>query len=241
MTATNFVRSIAGASSHEREAAALAALLAGNVPCYMRDFVDVTIAFAGHKLVMRVLPDHLTIGTDDDRLRMPLWPLTAQKVADVWNCVLPTTKMVNLIWHAAPSKLAPQPWGPPYDASMVSTDRFVAHNARIEATIKKLGVDATLLMSGHKKDVVLSKALAGRPTQVAIFGWIQPNGRPIQPLTLVHENTYGDYSHGIRMVSRECLLDDKPDDLGRILMDPHLCVGVSDEGPLPFIRQPGVH
>jgi hypothetical protein len=95
-------------------------------------------------------------------------------------------------------------------------------------------------MGGHKKDVVLTKQLAAKPKSVAIFGWHQANGKPIQPVYLGHENTYADYSHGIRMVSRECLLDDQPDDLGRVLMDANLCGVVSSEGPLPFIRQPGV-
>jgi hypothetical protein len=245
MSAADFVKSLAGVDRHKREDAALAALLAGHVPSYMREFVDVTVTFAdaqgaGHKLVIRALPDYLCIGTDADRLRIPLWPLTAQRVADAWNCVLPTSKLVTILWNAAPSKLPPQPWGPPYDASMMSTERIVAHNARVEATIKKLAVDATKLMGGHKKDVVLTKQLAAKPKSVAIFGWHQANGKPIQPVYLGHENTYADYSHGIRMVSRECLLDDQPDDLGRVLMDANLCGVVSSEGPLPFIRQPGV-
>lgn len=245
MTATAFVQSIDGADRFKREELALDALLAGHVPSYMRDFVPVTLAFADgagktHALVVNVLPDHLIIGTDDDRLRIPLFPLTAQKVADAWNCVLPTTKLVALIWNAAPSKVPPQPWGPPYDATMTSTDRIVAHNKRVEDTIERLGIDATQLMSGHKKDVVLSKQLAVKTKSVAIFGWFQPNGKPIQPLYLGHENTYADYSHGIRMVSRECVLDSVPDDLGRILQDSVLSVGVSSEGALPLIRQPGV-
>jgi hypothetical protein len=245
MSATDFVKSIVGFDRHKREEAAMTALLAGHVPSYMREFVDVTVTFAdvhgtSHKLVIKALPDYLCIGSDTDRLRMPLWPLTAQKVADTWNCVLPTSKLVTILWNAAQSKLPPQPWGPPYDASMMSTDRLVQHNARIEATIKKLNVDATKLMAGHKKDVVLTKQLVAKPKSVAIFGWHQANGKPIQPVYLGHENTYADYSHGIRMISRECLLDDVTDNLGRIMMDPILCVGVSNEGALPFVRQLGV-
>lgn len=245
MTATDFVKSIAGIDPVKREAAALDALLAGHVPSYMREFVDVTITFADshgvpHKLVIRTLPDYLCIGTDSDRLRIPLWPLTAQKVADAWGCVLPTTKLVTIFWNASQSKLPPQPWGPPYDASMISTKRLVDHNSRIESTIVKLNIDSAKLMCGHKKDVVLTKQLITKPKAVAIFGWHQPNGKPIQPLYLGHENTYTDYSHGIRMVSKECLLDDQPDDLGRILADANLCGAISSEGPLPLLRQPGV-
>lgn len=244
-TASDFIKSITGLDRYKREEAFAAALLGGNVPSYMREFVDISLTFAdtigvGHQLTVRVLPDYLCVGTDDDRLRVPLWPLTAQRVADAWNCVLPTTRLVTIIWNAAVSKVPPQPWGPPYDSSMMSTDRIVAHNARVEATLKKLNIDGTKLMGGHKKDVVLTKQLAIKTKSVAIFGWHQGNGKPIQPLYLGHENTYADYSHGIRMVSRECLLDDQVDDLGRILTTASLCNVVSNEGPLPFIRQPGV-
>lgn len=245
MTATSFVESIAGVDRFKREDMALDALLAGHVPSYMREFVPVTLTFAdttgkSHTLVINVLPDHLIVGTDDDRLRIPLFPLTAQKVADAWNCVLPTTKLVTLVWNAAPSKVPPQPWGPPYDATMTSTDRIVAHNKRVEDNIVRLGIDATRLMSGHKKDVTLTNRLVTQPDRVAIFGWMQPNGRPIQPLSLVHEATYADYSHGIRLISRECLVDSQPDDLTRVLQDPKLSVSISDEGPLKLVRQPGV-
>lgn len=245
MTGSDFVKSIAGMNRDQREVAALAALTAGHVPSYLREFVPVTITFRdaqghAHTLVVGVLSDYLSIGTDTDRLRMPLSPLGAQKVADACNSVLPTSKLVSITWAAATGKLPPQPWGPPYDASMMSTDRYVIHNQRIDATAAKLNVDLTKLLAGHKKDVVLSKYLVAKPKQVAIFGWHQPNGKPIQPVYLGHENTYADYSHGIRMVSRECTLDGQPDDLARILQDAVLSVGVSDEGPLPLVRQPGV-
>jgi hypothetical protein len=244
MAGSDFVKSIAGMDRNHREAAALDALLAGHVPGYMREFVPVSLTFrdkagVSHALTLNVLPDYLSIGTDTDRLRFPLWPLTAQKVADACGCILPTTKMVSIIWAAA-AKLPPQPWGPPYDASMMSTDRYVIHNGRIDATAAKLGVDLTKLQAGHKKDTVLCKSLAVKTKSVAIFGWHQPNGKPIQPLYLGHENTYADYSHGNRMVSRECELDGVVDDLARILQDSVLAVGVSDEGALPLVRQPGV-
>ncbi len=37
---------------------------------------------------------------------------------------------------------------------------------------------------------------------LAIYGWHRENGVAIQPLTIVHKDTYVDYSHGIRLVSR---------------------------------------
>ncbi len=243
LSASAFVDSIKHLDRHQREHAALGALLAGHVPDCMRSFVDVPADFTDvsgvhHTLVVSVLPDFLCIGSDEERLRIPLTPLTAQKVSDAWACVMPTPKLARLVWTATEGKVPPEPWGPPYDASMMSTDRIVAHNARIDATVKRLGLDAVGLLAGHKKDVVLTKQLVAHPKQVAIFGWFKSDGHPIQPLYLGHENAYADYSHGIRMVSRECILDGNLIDLAWLLQDPGLCAGVSDEGPLPLVRQP---
>jgi len=243
LSAQAFIDSVKGLDVAQREQAALAALLAGNVPDSMRSFVEVPADFTdadgkGHTLVLQALPDVLSIGTDEARLRMPLTPLGAQRVADAWTCVLPTPKVARSVWEAA-QKAPPEPWGPPYDATMMGTDRIVAHNARVDATVQRLGLDAARLLAGHKKDVVLSARLAARPTQVAIFGWFQPGGQPIQPLSLIHENTYLDYSHGIRMVSRECVLDGITVDLAWLMQDKELHTAVSDEGPMPLVRQPG--
>lgn len=243
-TATEFITSIAGLSIPKREQAFLDALLAGDVPSYMCEFVNVQVSFKDkngtpHTLTLCTLPDYLTIGSDADRFRVPLWPITAQKVADAWDCILPTTQVVTVLWHAAEAKnkLPPQPWGPPYDASMMSTDRMVRHNARVEATIVKQDADPSRLIVGHKKDVVITNRLLSKPKQVAIFGWHQPNSKPIQPLYLGHENSYSDYAHAIRLLSKVCTLDGVADSLERIMKDPLLCVGVSNEGPMTVIRQ----
>jgi hypothetical protein len=63
------------------------------------------------------------------------------------------------------------------------------------------------LVSGDKKDVVISNLIYSTPNRVCIYGWIQTNGAPIQPLTNVHADTYMDYSHGIRLVQDTCMLD----------------------------------
>lgn len=243
LSATEFIDQVNTLTFDEREEAALTTLLQGHVPSYMRSFVKLTVTFRDkqnvtHELSLHVLPDYLTIGNDLDHLLMPLNPLTAQKLCDAWNCMLPTSKIVNMIWSSAAFKLSPQPWGPPYDASMHSTSRYVVHNERIMATMQKNLVDHTKLVAGHKKDVVLCNRLALQPKQVAIYGWHQANGIPIQPVSLVHENTYADYSHGIRLVSLECELDGNAEDLRAVLQDPTLCIAVSNEGPLKVIRQP---
>ena len=245
ITGTAFIESIKGMSIPERENVAVCTVLAGHVPLCMRTFVDVTSVFvdnAGkqHTIVIGVLPDYLCVGDDSDRVRMPLTPGAAQKVADAWDCMLPTTKIARLVWEAAGvrGRLAPQPWGPPYDGSMMSTERISVHNSRINESARASGVDVSCLMAGHKKDVVVTPLLAARPKSVAIFGWFKLDGRPIQQLYLGHESTYVDYSHGARMVSRECVLDGEHVDIGSVLRNVELCRGLSDEGPMQSVRQP---
>ena len=234
--------SIQNTVGQKRETIIKELLESGYVPSHMRTFVEIPIIFSdkqgvSHKLVISVLPDYLMIGNDQNHVRVPLWPLTAQKIADNWNCVLPTTKLVSIIWGAS-NKISPQPWGPPYDSSMQSVDRFLLHNDKIEKSILKLGYKTGDLLAGHKKDVVITKKLINKPDAVAIFGWHQLNGQPIQPLYLGHSNVYCDYSHGIRLISKECFLDDQKDDLSKIMQNADLCNSISSEGPMTLVRQP---
>ncbi len=48
-----------------------------------------------------MLPDYLSIGSNDDWARIPLSPMAAQQIADSLNCFLPTRKMVDDIYKAA--------------------------------------------------------------------------------------------------------------------------------------------
>ncbi len=87
-----------------------------------------------------------------------------------------------------------------------------------------------LLLTGGKKDVVLSAKLAERPNRVAIYGWRQQSGEPIQPLTTVHVNSYVDYSHGIRLIAEQALYQGEIVSLTKLLTDPARCELVSNEG-----------
>jgi hypothetical protein len=89
-----------------------------------------------------------------------------------------------------------------------------------------------LLLTGGKKDVVLSAKLAERPNRVAIYGWRQLSGEPIQPLTTVHVSSYVDYSHGIRLVADRALYAAEVVSLAELYADPERCQLVSNEGAL---------
>ena len=96
-----------------------------------------------------------------------------------------------------------------------------------------MNVPLGALVSGNKKDVVVSNRLAAQPGRIAIYGWHRPGGEPIQPLSTVHGSGYADYSHGIRLVSGVVFVDGEATSLARVLRDPELASVLSDEGPLP--------
>lgn len=225
---------LAGAT---RETNILSEFLHGNIPDFLRNFVPVTVSNGANSITYLVTSDVLSIGNDNDYVRMPMNPHTAQTIADKYDCTLPTRKMVNDIWHQSINKLTPLPWGPPYDGDMVKTHRVGTHNSRIQAQLA--GMDPHALTSGHKKDVVLTNKLSPRNPnrRVAIYGWIQLNGQPIQGLNpSSHEDTYEDYSHGIRMIANDVMVNGNPMRIQDVFKNPTLATLISDEGVLSFQR-----
>jgi hypothetical protein len=156
------------------------------------------------------------IGNNKDWARIPLTPMAAQKIADSLHCFLPTTKMVEEIYTQSKVQLEPIPMY----AFRDSTITMWQHHLMIEALRKrKRG-----LISGIKKDVVLSNKIIeqGKTNRVAIYGWHQLNGTPIQPLYAGHINSYVDYSHGIRLVMDKIKVNGKWVHYTSILRDPLL-------------------
>lgn len=237
ISASSFIQQNMTTPEPIREMDILNELMAGNIPNYLRDFKEVTVTIGSNSITYVVMPDVLSIGSDDDFCRMPMNPHTAQAVANKYDCTLPTTKMVDSIWQAAVNKLEPKPWGPPYDADMSKTYRLPIHNATIQAQLA--GKDPQALTSGHKKDVVLTNHLSpNNPNKrVAIYGWIQLNGQPIQGLNpSSHEDMYEDYSHGIRLIANDCLVNGNPMRMQDVFKHPVYSALVSNEGPLTFLQ-----
>lgn len=230
MNGTDFGNSIMNIGPNQtREDLIFAQFQAGNVPDFMRNPISITVTTGNNTLTYWTLPDVLCVGTNTDYLRTSINPLTAKKIADLFSCVLPTRKMAYQIWQAATVKLTPSPNGPPYDASMMSTERMVFHNKKIQTA---LGTRIPgELVTGHKKDVVISVGLLTHPNNVAIVGWWYPSGEMIQPLNYVsHDRYYKDYSHGIRLINRMALLNGEWYDLYDILRNTKLANLISDEG-----------
>jgi hypothetical protein len=232
-TGSQFATKAAGLSPADREALVLSELLRGNVPRFMRTFAPIHVRVSTSnarrvEVVYFVSPDYLSIGSDDDFLRMPMTPRTAQAAADAFGCALITRKMSNDIFAQAQLKLDPKPLSE--DREEVET--FVRHNAIIEAQRRAKSERLGLLVAGTKKDVVLSPRLKEKNGRVAIFGWHFSDGRPIQPLSTVHHETYVDYSHGVRLASNVALVDGKFRKMEEIWASDELCTALSDEGTI---------
>lgn len=237
-TGTEFAARLVALDLAAREAAVVTEVQHGNVPDFWRRFVAVPLDGGA---AIFVAPDYLAVGADEDYFLAPLSPATAQALADQLGCVLPTRKMVDAIYHAAPLKLTPAPI-PPSEA-MTTAPLFSQHNTTVRqqraATLAAHPLGT--LVAGHKKDVVLTPQLADAPGKVAIYGWHRPDGTAIQPLYLGHTANWVDYSHGIRLVRRDMTLNGAPTTIDAVLADPKTCTLLSDEGPIGDYRYASVH
>jgi len=234
-TGSQFVQYVSKMNPQEREQAIRDEILKGNVPEFLRKLVPVELHCelpSGKNLIATifVVPDYLAIGSEDDFLRIPMNLHTALAIADRFGFVLPTKKMVDAIYIQSRYHLVPQPL--PAGPQMRSTAYYWTHNQRIEDQARALGVQLGELISGHKKDVVMTNRLAVNVGRIAIYGWHLGPGQPIQPLSTVHGANYADYSHGIRLVSEKALIDGKLRSIYNILRDSSVAKVLSDEGPI---------
>ncbi|MGY6536629.1 MAG: hypothetical protein ACXIVG_14915 [Pararhodobacter sp.] len=225
---------LAGAA---RDRAIAREIMAGNLPEFLRQLVPVTLVGAAPgqaggqtRITLCVMPDYLALGADGDFLRVPLGLPAASRIADAFGMILPTTAMVDAIHAQARIRLPPTPMSP--GPQMASTAWFVRHNATLEGQRRAAGGQLGQLVSGHKKDVVLTNRLHSARGRVAIYGWHRASGQPIQPLSTVHGEYYADYSHGLRLISRHAYVNGRPADLRELLADPHHAAILSHEGPV---------
>ncbi len=239
MTGSEFMEFVKNMSFEDREQAILKELLTGNIPYFLRQTKTLTATFMDannqtHTVEYEVFPDYLSIGADSDYCRIPMGPITAQKAADFFGTTMPTRKLVDHIYQNAEIKLAPVTYTPVGNENE-KVQKFVEHNAAIEAQLKAAHAQLGQLIGGIKKDVVISNKIIdpNRPNHVVIYGWHQLNGQPIQPLTNIHINTYVDYSHGIRYLVSQVKVDGQPEKIQDLLKDATLYKIFSDEnGPM---------
>jgi len=239
---TDFAQKISALDLAAREKIITDEIFAGNVPTFLRQFSAVTVTNVSAGLTnvatFFAAPDYLAIGSDENYLLIPISPNTAQRIADSVGCVLPTRKMVDEIYAAAAVKLTPSPIPP--SPAMTTVPVFVQHNETV-GTQRAAFFNSQpfgALVAGHKKDVVISARLAGVTNKVAIYGWHQTNGVPVQPLYLGHTAAWVDYSQCIRLILQTMIVNGAQKPVAAVLADPKLCGLISDEGVMTNARYP---
>ena len=228
-----FMQRIEALPLSEREDQIFNAVAVGNVPDFLRNAITIREELADntgviHKVVYEVMPDYLSVGSDTDFCRVPMDPHTAQRLATMFGASLLTAKLSDAIYKKAEIKLTPFNYVPVGNANELVT-KFEAHNAQIERQLAESGGRHGQLVAGIKKDVILSERLVRQPNKVIIYGWHKPDGHPIQPVYSGHVDWYVDYSHGIRFVNNQVLIDGKPFLITDILKDPVMFKIFSDE------------
>ncbi len=234
-TGTEFVREIQGRDDDERESAILSQALSGNFPSFLRHADPVELKGRSAEgapitVTLCVWPDYLAIGSDSDYLFVPMRLSTAIAVANRYDALLPTRKMVDAIYDQAQVRLQPQPL--PASDTMRTTGYYWHHSELVRVQRSSFDAPPGALTAGDKKDLVLTNRFWTYPTRVAIYGWHVSEGKPIQPLSTVHGARYADYSHGVRLVSAVAYVNGVALSLLELLQDPKLAHVLSDEGVL---------
>lgn len=237
ISGTAFIKSIDTVSFENREKRVVKEILSGNIPRMLRKFKSIEYIATGtpdslpHTVQFYVLPDYLAVGSDEDFVRMPMGPLAAQQIADSLYCSMPTALLVDKIAQASVGAIDPFPFRP-LGHRNEQPIVFEDSNHAINALFKAKGYYPGQLISGLKKDVIISARIADdttRSNHVTIYGWHEPNGKRIQPANNVHTNYYVDYSHGIRLISRTIKIDGKEYDMQQVLRDPAMYMLLSNE------------
>jgi hypothetical protein len=242
MTGSEFMRDvlrISGGDAREkgltgtaREAAILEQIEKGNVPEFLRNPKTVVITDKnGNRAELKVMPDYLAIGTDDDFVRVPVTPLLAKAVADKYGMALPTKKVVDGIYDQSDVKLSAVGLvRTKADQSYMQGNGFYnKHDQIIDRQLAGQSQDA--LVAGHKKDIIISRYAETHPSRLDFYGFFDANGKAIQGAHGgPHEDTYVDYSHGARFISQDVIVNGHHMSYDDVLRDPQLAGLLSDDG-----------
>lgn len=230
-----FMREIDDLPFEDRERRIYEEISSGNMPSFLRrtfsnerECPDADGVL--HTVRYEAMPDYLSVGSDSDWVRVPMGPVTAQRLADLFGATLPTRMMVDTIYRHATFRPAPVTYYPVGNNNELVT-KFTEHHEAIERLREEAGSLPGDLTAGVKKDVVISNRITepNRPGHVVIYGWHTPDGKAIQPLTNIHYGQYVDYSHGARLICGEVMVDGVPMRAADILADPVLYRILSDE------------
>ena len=212
-----FYRKAAAMGWAARDSFILQQVREGAIPPFLKKFVRVPVVINAGKLRTRVIffvsPDYLSIGNKGDWARVSLTASGAASVLSLLDCFAPTPQLVDRIYQQASVKLSPVP----LYAYRDSTPIMWHHHLIIEGQRKQ----QKGLIAGIKKDIVFVNAKGDSvlTNRVGIYGWHQPDGKPIQPFYQGHAAWYTDYSHGLRLVSNNVRVKRRMIRVDRLLQD----------------------
>lgn len=243
---SEFVDQVTGLSITEREKLIIREILSGNIPSFSRKLkplkVIETVNGKSYEMVFYTTMDYIAIGSDKDYLYIPMTPSTGQYLADKLNCLLPTKKVVDIIYDKAEIKLEPQPIPP--SNIMTTVPVFRQHTDSIKQQIFEIGLDRSAhnIIAGHKKDIIISNKIYSSDrtsNRVVIYGWHLSASKPIQPVYDGHVDWYADYSHGIRLISKTAFVNGDLIQVDDFLKDSTLSILLSNEGLIQKPFYPG--
>ena len=235
----------------ERDAKILDAIRNGQATYNLVKLVSET---NGHKAEFLVFEDALKV----NGVRVNVSAALQQKIADLLNCILPTAKLYDLMWHTSEHKLVPHP-----QPISSTTEAMIKHSQQIDANIEKLG-NPTGLKSTVGKIWIIDNSLMQKTGKACNYGWHFEkgtsyqgiNGNPcaslmknpktgqywymIQGRGWAHDANHVDYSQICVLVSRKCVVDGQEMDINNVLTNPLLCGLGNHDGVLTILRQPGV-
>ena len=216
----------------ERERAIYSAVLDGHVPSATKTLqkIPLTMKDASGKTIkayIKVSSNFIAIGSDSDNVLMPMSFRTAAALSQRLGFVLPTRAIVKAIAKKA-AMLQGRPLPPSHE--MVTNHYYLMHQKKLQKDLQKAGSES--LVGGHKKNLILTNKLIGKPSFLAIYGWKDHKGGWIQRINTDHAADYVDYSHGVRMVSQTIYVEGKAMSIFEVASHPVLHKLVSDEGPI---------
>lgn len=215
-TGTAFFERVRGLSQAQQDAAALQAAADGSFPARALGWITVPLRAGSLSGEVVVMADFFGVGTDEDWIRWPLMPGSAQRLADMFDAVLPTQKIAQAVLAAA-TRIDMPTYAPPHTIEMYKRANDLA--------IRRVGT-RTGLIDGEKKYVLAADD--AHPGKVIIWGgWHASVSAVWQPYSWIHDDRYEDYSHGIRLVKREMRVDGATRDILDVMRDPTLASLVS--------------
>lgn len=225
---------------------------------YEIPWLPITSVYNGHAARFWVSGDAMKV----DGVRVNVTAMLQQQIADIIGAMLPTPRIVDLIYMEADIVLQPMPM--PITSSTVA---MVDQSRKIDAAVVKVvgSIDAAKgrIVSTVGKTWVVANGLLTHPGMAENYGWHfrgatfggkawEVNAslakdpvtgqylRLIQGEGWFHSSSHTDYSQNALFVLTKAELDGATVDINSILSDPSLAPLANHNGVLRVLRQPNV-